>query len=1158
MPAPADNNFEDYRHSFDEDADAMQGYATHHGRHHAPETPVEQWEDVALRRGEQQRQEQRQEQQQEQLLQQEQPHQEQGQQQQQEQPYGPAPRPEPQGLVDKVTDFMYLASDNIDPEELLPVDLFLGNLADQNADDENEDNNNNNNANANNAQNAAQAAIDEEERRQQAANAAAVAAAVADQEVIDDAEDFEGVMELLGMRGPIAGLFQNAIFCAFLVSATIFAGIFLPYNVGRGTIWLFAYPTRLLAVVLNLVKLVQDCCLVMFGIVTTVVSETFYWVSRPFLVAPAARLTRGLANSSWNVLIGASNRVAKCVVAELAMLSSSEVRSFSAVSHEALNAVKGYVWGVMVMAWRVLAFVIRDESAPAWGWKDLGGLGGKVLALTWAAVKAVSNAILHPTWLLSMNLSAASTPTSFDPELAYWGGFDRFWAIMAGYTTMFIVSAIYLHRGQPLFSALAMQEWEAVFIDGLRQASGVLKVILIIGIEMLVFPLYCGILLDIALLPLFEKASLSERITFAAEYPFTALFVHWFIGTGYMFHFALFVSMCRKIMRRGVLYFIRDPDDPEFHPVRDVLERNLTTQLRKIMFSALVYGGLVLVCLGGVVWGLRVSLPQVLPIHYASDTPVLEFPIDLMFYNFLVPMAVWFFRPSRGLHAMYTWWFRRCARALRLTWFLFGERRIDEEGRLVLESDHKNGVATPPWKRLFLTVNDDNALVTESWRDVFKGGKAKPSTKPANNDQTRHLNGKKKALVRSGRLIPDGRFVRTPASDQVKVPRGRNVFLDVDEHNRRLDRHPDNDLYANKAQYTFVYLPPHFRTRICVFVFLIWLFAAVTGVGVTIVPLVLGRAMFKAVLPGGVRGNDVYAFSVGLYVMGCGGYAGVRAVRMWRVVREKVAGVMQALVGQDGVRRVGYTAWALVRIVYAYSYVLVVLPLLIASLMELYALMPLHQVMYGGILPRLPPTTTTTATTTTTTTTTATDKGTGVNPLHTIRLLQSWTLGLLYLKLSLRLLILYREDSRLATAARAVFRNKWLDPDVNVLTRAFVIPSFVVWAVAITVPLALGKILVSIGAVSMLASSVLPAGATPDEYRRLYQAYEVLVYRLSFPFVAGILFGIWMAWSAVGVFHSWQVRIRDEAYLIGERLHNFGGTAATTQQRGRRGSRRGR
>jgi E3 ubiquitin-protein ligase MARCH6 len=49
---------------------------------------------------------------------------------------------------------------------------------------------------------------------------------------------------------------------------------------------------------------------------------------------------------------------------------------------------------------------------------------------------------------------------------------------------------------------------------------------------------------------------------------------------------------------------------------------------------------------------------------------------------------------------------------------------------------------------------------------------------------------------------------------------------------------------------------------------------------------------------------------------------------------------------------------------------------------------------------------------------------------------------------------------------------------------------------------------------------------------------------MSFPLMALAVVSALTLWSVVGVFRSWQVRIRDEAYLIGERLHNFGGTNA--------------
>jgi E3 ubiquitin-protein ligase MARCH6 len=226
-----------------------------------------------------------------------------------------------------------------------------------------------------------------------------------------------------------------------------------------------------------------------------------------------------------------------------------------------------------------------------------------------------------------------------------------------------------------------------------------------------------------------------------------------------------------------VLDFIRDPDDPTFHPVRDVLERNVATQLRKILFSALVYGGLVVICLGGVVWGLSFAFDAVLPIHWSSNEPVLEFPIDLLFYNFLMPLAVKFFKPSDGLYTMYSWWFRQCARMLRLTWFMFDERKEDEEGY----------------------------NVRRSWMDILRGVKGEKIIKTEDLTQPFVDDPELSAYFRL-----DGRYVRAPASDQVRIPKGTSIFLEVDALNNRIDGkwdRPDGVHGRNSELYKQVYIP---------------------------------------------------------------------------------------------------------------------------------------------------------------------------------------------------------------------------------------------------------------------------------------------------------------------------------------------------------------
>ncbi|XWW99182.1 hypothetical protein V2A60_007190 [Cordyceps javanica] len=925
-----------------------------------------------------------------------------------------------------------------------------------------------------------------------------------DQEAIDDMEDFEGVMELIGMRGPIAGLFQNAVFCAVLVSVTIFGCIFVPYNIGRVTVWLMASPMRLVRMIVEISKLIQDalvmaCAFLSWCFINLVEMATILLPSGAIAKIISAR------KACWALWINAGARIFDYLFMDFPM-SATEIQNFSAISHSALLSLKGQAGHlfqvIQQLGWTVYTNGIIIPSA-----EQLALLGTRARA-TLQFVVASSSLLLTPdAWVI--NLGDSKVTEIVDPELSRWSGADRFWAILAGYAAVFAMAAMYLQRNSPFSNGEFMRAWEAGIIDTLQQASGIMKVILIISIEMLVFPLYCGMLLDLALLPLFENTTVLSRLTFTRDYPATSVFVHWFVGTGYMFHFALFVSMCRKIMRPGVLYFIRDPDDPEFHPVRDVLERNLITQLRKILFSAFVYGALVIVCLGGVVWGLS-FVPTILPIHYSSNEPVLEFPVDLLFYNFLMPLAIKFFKPGDGIHAMYTWWFRRCARALRLTSFLFGTRKVDEEGRLQLPESNRTRLL----QTLFLGIDGTNNIIVKSWKDAIAGDitveeeEVMPETMKAHKEQ----------LVQSGQLVADGRFVRAPASDRVKIAKGRKVFLTVDEDNQRHDGSGDDDLYASD-QYRTVYVPPSFRSRIFLFILFIWVFAAYTGASLTIAPLVMGRMVFKALIPGHVRTNDIYAFSIGIYILGAVGYLGIHSARVVAKVQGWLTSVRQEL----SVGRVASRTWSacvrVMQLTYTYFFLTIVLPLLIALLVELYVAVPLHTYMN-------PPTAATIG---------ADVAGHVGRGRHTVQLTQVWTLGLLYMKLGSRMITSLFPDSRAAVAVRTVLRRGWQRPDVGVFTRAFVIPSLAIAVVAIFAPPFVARSLVK-----YQVSGYLPkAGQTAEEMAKL-----AVFYRYSYPGAAALLVMAKNAMMMASVFNKWTSGVRDEAYLIGERLHNFGAATA--------------
>lgn len=60
------------------------------------------------------------------------------------------------------------------------------------------------------------------------------------------------------------------------------------------------------------------------------------------------------------------------------------------------------------------------------------------------------------------------------------------------------------------------------------------KVAAFIFIELVTFPLACGIILDLCTVWLFPEANLLSRAAFFLQAPLTAMFYHWVAGTMFM------------------------------------------------------------------------------------------------------------------------------------------------------------------------------------------------------------------------------------------------------------------------------------------------------------------------------------------------------------------------------------------------------------------------------------------------------------------------------------------------------------------------------------------------------------------------------------------------------------------------------------------------
>ncbi|KAI6014054.1 hypothetical protein BKA83DRAFT_4353502 [Pisolithus microcarpus] len=290
-------------------------------------------------------------------------------------------------------------------------------------------------------------------------------------------------------------------------------------------------------------------------------------------------------------------------------------------------------------------------------------------------------------------------------------------------------------------------------------------------IELVIFPLGCGIMLDACTIWVFPEASFASRVSFFAQAPLTAMFYHWVAGTMFMYQFAILLAGCRSIMRPGAMWFIKDPQDQNFHPIRDILDRPTLTQFRKLLISAFMYSMVVACGVGSLAILLFIGSKSIFPIRWKTREPLSDVPIDLLFLQIVLALHDAYLHDT----SIYIW--RYLASKLRLTSYMFGDRPADQEVTVRYRT----------WIAYFMKSTND--VITEH----------------------------------------DGTFRRVPASDNIALPRDMRATAEVfengfpaNEEARDLIRQQNNEAAKAKrdikADYTVVYFPPRFRARILTFV----------------------------------------------------------------------------------------------------------------------------------------------------------------------------------------------------------------------------------------------------------------------------------------------------------------------------------------------------
>ncbi|KAG8094920.1 hypothetical protein GUJ93_ZPchr0012g22062 [Zizania palustris] len=550
------------------------------------------------------------------------------------------------------------------------------------------------------------------------------------------------------------------------------------------------------------------------------------------------------------------------------------------------------------------------------------------------------------------------------------------------------------------------------FFAGMKHLMTMVKVAFLLVIELGVFPLMCGWWLDVCTLKMLG-ATIAQRVEFFTMSPMASSSFHWLVGIIYMLQISIFVSLLRGVLRNGVLYFLRDPADPNYNPFRDLIDDPVHKHARRVLLSVAVYGSLIVMLVFlPVKLAMRVA-PSIFPLDITIFDPFTEIPVDVLLFQICIPFAIEHFKPRATIKALLHHWFAAVGWALGLTDFL-------------LPKHEENGGQ-------------------ENW------------------------NG------RAGRdRVHGGRELVAPQLEQ------RMIQHVADNHNVRGNANDNNEVW--------------FVLRIVLLLVLAWMTLLIFNAGMIVIPISLGRLVFEAIprlpITHGIKCNDLFSFSIGCYII-------------WSMA----AGTRYAI---DYIRsrRLGFLVqqickWCsiVVKSSALLSIWIFVIPVLIGLLFELLVIVPM----------RVP-----------------------IDESPVFLLYQDWALGLIFLKIWTRLVMLDQMAPLVDESWRTKFERVRED-GFSRLRGLWVLHEIIMPIVT--------KLLTALCVPYVLARGIFPVLGYPLVVNSAVYRFAWLGCLIfSALFFCGKRFHVW--------FTNLHNSIRDDRYLIGRRLHNFGEDSSRSSESG--------
>ena len=122
-----------------------------------------------------------------------------------------------------------------------------------------------------------------------------------------------------------------------------------------------------------------------------------------------------------------------------------------------------------------------------------------------------------------------------------------------------------------------------------------MKVALLMFNELMVYPTIIGVWINICTIDMVGN-NLEFRIKTFEKNPLSTLFFHWFAGMTIVFQFVSAVMAIRKVTRPGLIWFVRNLDDQDYSPLKDMLESSGFIHIKRFCYTCALLGWCIFVC----------------------------------------------------------------------------------------------------------------------------------------------------------------------------------------------------------------------------------------------------------------------------------------------------------------------------------------------------------------------------------------------------------------------------------------------------------------------------------------------------------------------------------------------------------------------------------